>query len=100
VAVGAGGARLVEAVAAHPEGGRVALRRAPTLEEAVAAAAELTPDGGVVLFSPAQPTPSSEGDYRDRSRRFRAAAGLAEGQAPEPAAGSRAAGVRGPRPAG
>ena len=35
------------------------------------------PRGGVVLFSPAAPTPDGDGGYGERSRRFVAAAGLA-----------------------
>ena len=48
----------------------------PDLESAVAAARSVTPGGGVVLFSPSAPTPSGEGGYASRSRRFAAAAGL------------------------
>jgi UDP-N-acetylmuramoylalanine--D-glutamate ligase len=46
------------------------------LENAVDAAVTMTPPGGVVLFSPAAPTPDGEGGYSVRSRRFVAAAGL------------------------
>jgi UDP-N-acetylmuramoylalanine--D-glutamate ligase len=43
---------------------------------AVDLATGLTPDGGVVLFSPGAPTPEGEGGYRARSRQFADAAGL------------------------
>lgn len=49
---------------------------ADDLGAAVARAAELTPEGGVVLFSPAAPTPDGEGGYRQRSRAFIEGAGL------------------------
>ncbi len=52
------------------------LHRASSIVEAVDIAAEVTPPGGVVLFSPAAPTPPGEGGYRARSRRFATAAGL------------------------
>ncbi|MDA8147509.1 MAG: UDP-N-acetylmuramoyl-L-alanine--D-glutamate ligase [Actinomycetota bacterium] len=52
--------------------------RVDDLEAAVAGAFEVTPAGGVVLFSPAAPTPPGQGGYQERSRRYRAAiAGLA-----------------------
>jgi hypothetical protein len=37
----------------------------------------MTPEGGVVLFSPAAPTPEGEGGYGARSGQFVASAGLA-----------------------
>ncbi len=46
---------------------------APSLEEAVRAAAHLTPAGGVVIFSPGMPTPVEQGNWASRSRRFGAA---------------------------
>jgi len=49
---------------------------ATDLAEAVAAASAITAPGGVVLFSPAAPTPDGEGGYRERSRLFVASAGL------------------------
>jgi UDP-N-acetylmuramoylalanine--D-glutamate ligase len=49
---------------------------AADLGEAVDAAVAMTAPGGVVLFSPAAPTPDGEGGYTARSRRFVAAAGL------------------------
>ncbi len=46
------------------------------LAAAVDAAVAMTAAGGVVLFSPAAPTPGGEGDYGTRSRLFVEAAGL------------------------
>ena len=54
----------------------VAVRTADDLDGAVDAAIELTPVGGVVLFSPGAPTPQGGGGYSARSRRFAVAAGL------------------------
>ena len=51
---------------------------AADLAEAVDAAVSMTAPGGVVLFSPAAPTPDGEGGYGARSRQFVAAAGLGE----------------------
>ena len=51
---------------------------AADLAEAVDAAVSMTPPGGVVLFSPAAPTPDGEGGYGARSRQFVDAAGLGE----------------------
>ena len=51
---------------------------AADLAEAVEAAVSMTVPGGVVLFSPAAPTPDGEGGYQARSRQFVAAAGLGE----------------------
>ena len=45
------------------------------LAEAVSAAVAMTAQGGVVLFSPAAPTPDGEGGYGERSRQFVAATG-------------------------
>ena len=50
--------------------------RVSRLAEAVDAAVSMTPAGGVILFSPAAPTPEGEGGYRERSRQFVAATGL------------------------
>ena len=55
------------------------VRPADDLGAAVALAGELTPSGGVVLFSPGAPTPVGGGGYRERSRRFAEAAGLTPG---------------------
>ena len=49
---------------------------ATDLAGAVAMAADMTPEGGVVLFSPGAPTPEGGGGYRERSRQFAQAAGL------------------------
>ena len=57
---------------------RVAM--AADLAEAVDAAVSMTGPGGVVLFSPAAPTPDGEGGYGARSRQFVAAAGLGESE--------------------
>jgi UDP-N-acetylmuramoylalanine--D-glutamate ligase len=53
-----------------------AVRTADDLAGAVEVAADLTPVGGVVLFSPGAPTPEGGGGYRARSRQFAEAAGL------------------------
>ena len=53
-----------------------AVRTADDLAGAVDVANELTPPGGVVLFSPGAPTPEGGGGYRARSRQFAEAAGL------------------------
>jgi UDP-N-acetylmuramoylalanine--D-glutamate ligase len=71
--------RVVAALRALAE--RVPIEVAGDIEEAVAIASASTPAGGVVLFSPAAPTPEGEGGYRQRSRRYIAAAGLAEPEA-------------------
>jgi UDP-N-acetylmuramoyl-L-alanine---L-glutamate ligase len=54
----------------------VSVETAGGLEEAVAKAMAVTPPGGVVLFSPAAPTPDGDGGYRQRSRQFISAIGL------------------------
>ena len=46
------------------------------IETAVLRARAVTPAGGVVLFSPAAPTPDGEGGYSVRSRRFVEASGV------------------------
>ena len=88
-------APLAEALAAHrppptvvvlsPDAGRLGpslagavarLESAADLDEAVALAGRLTPEGGVILFSPGAPTPEGGGGYRARSRRFAEAAGF------------------------
>ena len=56
-------------------GGRVDVRDAADLEAAVVTAFEWTPDGGVVLLSPAAPSFGRFGDYRERSAAFAAVAG-------------------------
>jgi UDP-N-acetylmuramoyl-L-alanine---L-glutamate ligase len=73
-----GGGRLLEAIDTLP-GGRpegMAVRQAGDLGEAVELAVAATSAGGVVLFSPAAPTPEGEGSYRARSRRFAEVAGF------------------------
>ena len=74
------GQGLVEALRSHAIGSGTdpAVDLVPDLETAVLTAAASTPAGGVVLFSPAAPTPAGEGGYPERSRRFIAAAGLTE----------------------
>jgi UDP-N-acetylmuramoylalanine--D-glutamate ligase len=61
---------------AGPGGLRPAVEVAVDLEDAVQRAVTATPAGGVVLFSPAAPTPEGQGGYGERSRRFVDAAGL------------------------
>ncbi|MGA8372897.1 MAG: UDP-N-acetylmuramoyl-L-alanine--D-glutamate ligase [Acidimicrobiales bacterium] len=71
-----------------PDGGRIvdSLRRvgrqrqvdlsvveAADLGEATRVAGEITPPGGVVLFSPGAPTPDGQGGFGERSRLFRTA---------------------------
>ena len=62
--------------AASGTGGKLAVETARDLDEAVTMAMAVTPVGGVVLFSPAAPTPEGEGGYRRRSRQFISAIGL------------------------
>jgi UDP-N-acetylmuramoylalanine--D-glutamate ligase len=75
--------RMVRILAAGSEAGRdgsatppVRVAVAADLDDAVDAAVAMTAPGGVVLFSPAAPTPDGEGGYTARSRQFVAAAGL------------------------
>jgi UDP-N-acetylmuramoylalanine--D-glutamate ligase len=49
---------------------------AADIEEAVRMATSVTPPGGVVIFSPAAPTPDGEGGYKERSRQFVEASGF------------------------
>lgn len=58
------------------DGGVLRVTTANDIEEATAIALATTAAGGVVLFSPAAPTPHGEGSYRERSRRFIAATGI------------------------
>jgi UDP-N-acetylmuramoylalanine--D-glutamate ligase len=67
----------LRALAARP-GAHLPVDQVPDLETAVRMAAASTPAGGLVLFSPAAPTPEGEGGYAERSRRFVEAAGLAD----------------------
>jgi len=61
----------------------VPVREAGDIDGAVRSAVEWTPDGGVILFSPAAPTPSGQGGYGERSRRFAAASGVSDRPAPQ-----------------
>ena len=71
--------RLADALASRSGAGGQApvVDVARDLEDAVRAALAATPHGGIVLFSPAAPTPEGEGGYAERSRRFVEASGLA-----------------------
>jgi UDP-N-acetylmuramoylalanine--D-glutamate ligase len=79
-----GSDRLTEALAsrAGPGGPAPTVEVALDLEDAVRAAVGTTPSGGVVLFSPAAPTPEGEGGFAERSRRFVEASGLTVGDRP------------------
>ncbi len=76
VAFGASGPEL--AAAFEREG--VPTHRAETLEEAVRAAFELTPDGAGILFSPACASFDAYRNFRDRALAFRAALPEPEGE--------------------
>jgi UDP-N-acetylmuramoylalanine--D-glutamate ligase len=65
-------------VALRGSGARVPVEVATDMADAVRRATAVTPVGGVVLFSPAAPTPNGGGGYAQRSREFVAAAGLGE----------------------
>jgi UDP-N-acetylmuramoylalanine--D-glutamate ligase len=69
--------RLMVAIqrAATRRAAHLSIRTTPGLAEAVKEAMAVTPAGGVVLFSPAAPTPAGEGGYGERSRQFIAAIG-------------------------
>jgi UDP-N-acetylmuramoylalanine--D-glutamate ligase len=86
--------RLIDALASR-EAGRSssAVVAVDDLAEAVEAAVAVTPRGGVVLFSPAAPTPDGEGGFGARSRQFVAAAGLDPTGAGIDSAGSGGNGV-------
>jgi UDP-N-acetylmuramoylalanine--D-glutamate ligase len=73
-----GSERLVEALGSRGAafGPVVPVAEAADLAAAVETAVTMTAPGGVVLFSPAAPTPEGEGGYRARSRQFLTAAGL------------------------
>jgi UDP-N-acetylmuramoylalanine-D-glutamate ligase len=51
------------------------VRQAGDMHEAVQTAVASTAGGGVVLFSPAAPTPDGEGGFGERSRQFVEASG-------------------------
>lgn len=79
VVLAPGGERLAESLETLSDGlgsAGLVVRRAPDLAEAVALAVATSAGQGVVLFSPAAPTPDGEGGYRARSRRFAEAAGV------------------------
>ena len=63
---------------AYPVERACVILSAASLEDAVAEAIAAPMAGGVILFSPAQPTPPEEGDFRSRSRRFLEAAAPTE----------------------
>ncbi|MHB8682340.1 MAG: UDP-N-acetylmuramoyl-L-alanine--D-glutamate ligase [Acidimicrobiales bacterium] len=65
------GARVGEALAARSSD--VVAQHAPDLPAAVVAAAAEVAGGGVVLFSPAAPTPKRQGSYVERGACFRQA---------------------------
>ncbi len=73
-----GSERLVEALTAQTteSGATLVVAVATDVAAAVDAAVAMTAPGGVVLFSPAAPTPDGEGGYTARSRQFVTAAGL------------------------
>jgi UDP-N-acetylmuramoylalanine--D-glutamate ligase len=68
------GPRIGQAVR-DAAGQRVEVRDTASLGEAVEAAFEWAPDGGVVLLSPAAPSFGQFSDYRERSAAFAEAAG-------------------------
>lgn len=70
-------AQLEDALAALPAGSRPALKLVDTLDAAVAAAAHLTPPGGVVLLSPGAPSFDQYLNYAERGRAFARLAGFA-----------------------
>ncbi len=74
--------RLLEALDSFPIGDRsaVPVHEVGDIDEAVRAAVASTAEGGVVLFSPAAPTPEGQGGFRERSRRFVEASGIPERQ--------------------
>jgi len=68
---------LERAAAAAAGRDRLSVQVASGLDDAVRRARAATPSGGVVLFSPAAPTPEGEGGFAARGRQFAEAAGLA-----------------------
>jgi UDP-N-acetylmuramoylalanine--D-glutamate ligase len=68
VAMGANGARIAGVLRDAP--GKYELRSATTLRDAVAAAREITPRGGVILLSPGAPSFDQFRDYAERGRVF------------------------------
>ncbi len=59
-----------------PDGAQIGPTEVGDLAAAVQLAREITPDGGVVLFSPAAPTPAGGGGYGARAAEFLVATGL------------------------
>jgi UDP-N-acetylmuramoylalanine--D-glutamate ligase len=78
VVIAPGSERLLEALRARAAGAGTPLpvAEAADVADSVEMAVAMTAPGGVVLFSPAAPTPDGEGGYTTRSRMFVAAAGL------------------------
>jgi UDP-N-acetylmuramoylalanine--D-glutamate ligase len=72
------GGRLALALAGLPGGGGADVPRHEVLDlvQAVAVARQSTAPGGVVLFSPAAPTPEGGGGFGARSRQFIEASGV------------------------
>jgi UDP-N-acetylmuramoyl-L-alanine---L-glutamate ligase len=72
------GGRLAVALAGLPGGGGADVPRHEVVDlaQAVAVARESTAPGGVVLFSPAAPTPEGGGGFGARSRQFIEASGV------------------------
>lgn len=72
---GAAGARIAATLAMTPKlAPRVA--RLATLDDAVAAARQITPEGGVILLSPGAPSFDAFRDYVERGRHFAVAGGF------------------------
>ena len=69
------GGRIVDSLGTVGDQRRVSLSvvEAADLGDATRVAGEITPPGGVVLFSPGAPTPEGHGGFGQRSRTFRAA---------------------------
>ena len=67
----ANGPQIADELARHAKG--ITVSNMPDLDKAVAAAAEITPPGGVVLLSPAAPSFTQFRDYAARSAAFIAA---------------------------
>jgi UDP-N-acetylmuramoylalanine--D-glutamate ligase len=80
------GQRLRVALDSLPAADRppVPVREADDMAGAVREAVASTAGGGVILFSPAAPTPDGQGGFRQRSRQFAAASGVPESPAPGP----------------
>jgi UDP-N-acetylmuramoyl-L-alanine---L-glutamate ligase len=74
VTMGANGARIANVLREAP--GRYRLQSATTLADAIAAARESTPRGGVILLSPGAPSFDQFRDYAERGRAFAALGGF------------------------